>query len=277
MAKYRYAMDEQKIARFIKEGRGKGEGQDYKPWLKIQDVPSIGRSSRPYSHKTGREHHFLSDIENAAFFFYHWSDDVVDIREQYPIDRAVTQQIAKDMGVPHPADPQTGCQIVMTTDLLINTLDMRLLARSVKPHDSFDRRVLDKLEIERRYWELQSVDWGLITQHELPENRINNIRWAHELHSLDSLVVPYSGYWEDRCKALINFLHQAGDITIRMMIDDLENSHHFGPGEAITVIRHLISNKKIHIDMDKRWDVKSHISFIGLLEDPTSEERIRVA
>ncbi|MEY9977330.1 hypothetical protein ABH968_002276 [Lysinibacillus sp. RC79] len=35
-----------KIDKWIKEGRGTGSGADYQPWLKIQDVSSLGRSTR---------------------------------------------------------------------------------------------------------------------------------------------------------------------------------------------------------------------------------------
>lgn len=68
MAKHRYELDEKKIARFKKEGRGTGRGKDYKPWLKIQDVSSLGRSTRVFCFKTGREHHCLSDLETGLFF-----------------------------------------------------------------------------------------------------------------------------------------------------------------------------------------------------------------
>ena len=44
MAKRRYGFDEAKIARFHKEGRGEGHGQDYLPWLTIQvDRPAFRR------------------------------------------------------------------------------------------------------------------------------------------------------------------------------------------------------------------------------------------
>lgn len=33
------------VEKWIKEGRGTGIGADYQPWLKIQDVSSLGRST----------------------------------------------------------------------------------------------------------------------------------------------------------------------------------------------------------------------------------------
>jgi hypothetical protein len=44
MARSNYSFDENKIARFYKQGRGEGFLGDYKPWLKINEVPSSGRS-----------------------------------------------------------------------------------------------------------------------------------------------------------------------------------------------------------------------------------------
>ncbi|GIN13243.1 hypothetical protein J26TS2_31100 [Shouchella clausii] len=35
-----------KVDTWIKEGRGTGSGAEYQLWLKIQDVPSLGRSTR---------------------------------------------------------------------------------------------------------------------------------------------------------------------------------------------------------------------------------------
>jgi hypothetical protein len=30
----------------VNEGRGSGEGANYKPWINIHDIPSLGRSTR---------------------------------------------------------------------------------------------------------------------------------------------------------------------------------------------------------------------------------------
>jgi len=60
MAKRRFGFDEEKITRFLKEGRGEGHGRDYQPWLTIQDVSSHCR-------KTQREHYLLSNNETAVF------------------------------------------------------------------------------------------------------------------------------------------------------------------------------------------------------------------
>lgn len=57
MAKRKYEWDAKKIERYIKQGRGQKEGENYKPWLLAQDVPSIGRDGQREGWKTGRNHH----------------------------------------------------------------------------------------------------------------------------------------------------------------------------------------------------------------------------
>ncbi len=120
MARSRYAFDEDKIALFYKEGRGSDRGAAYKPWLTVRDEPSSGRSHRPNGLKTGRVHHLLSDIERDLFFLFDWPESVTDIREQFPLDRQITQRIADQLGIRHPRDTGTQVPLVMTTDLLVD-------------------------------------------------------------------------------------------------------------------------------------------------------------
>jgi hypothetical protein len=141
MAKRRYSFDEDTHARFLKEGRGQGTGGDYKPWLTIQDVPSLGRTGRPTGWKTGRLHQLLSDGESSVFYLLDWDDQVLDIREQFPLDRNKTQQIASEMGVPHPVDVKTKVDIVMTTDFLVDihtSQGRKILALAVKMSADLD-------------------------------------------------------------------------------------------------------------------------------------------
>jgi len=108
------------IEKWIKEGRGTGSGKDYKPWLNIQDVSSLGRSSRLKGIKTGRQHEFLSDLERNYFHITEFSDYVIDIKEQFPLlPQEETLLIAEELGITHPKNPKTGEPIVITTDFLL--------------------------------------------------------------------------------------------------------------------------------------------------------------
>lgn len=279
MAKRRYSIDEDKIARFVKEGRGQGGGAEYRPWLTVHDVSSLGRSSRIHSAKTGREHHLLSDMETAVFLLLDWSNAVTDIREQFPLDRDMTRSIAAKMGISHPVDRQSKADIVMTTDFLVDVKTENgstQIVRTVKPASELDdERTLEKLEIDRRYWrDWKGADWGLITDHDLPKQRIKNLRWLHEMQSLEHLVTPYAGYWEDRCARLIACLPQKSDMIIKQFVRYLESSQGFAAGEALMVIRYLAANKVIGIDLDAKFDLNNPVSAISTAALETPIRRI---
>jgi hypothetical protein len=110
------------IAKWIKEGRGSGQGVNYRPWLRIQNVSSRGYVNRVPGWKTAREHHLMSNLERDVFYALEWAPDVNDIREQFPLlPLDLTLSIAEKLGVPHPKEPGTKEPIVMTTDFLITS------------------------------------------------------------------------------------------------------------------------------------------------------------
>ena len=56
---------------------------------------------------------------------------------------------------------------VLTCDFMITT-QSGLMARTIKlSSDLQNKRTLEKLEIERRYWKEVGIDWKLVTEHEM--------------------------------------------------------------------------------------------------------------
>lgn len=118
MRRRRYQFDETKVQKYVVEGRGTGDGAGYKPWLTIHDLPSKGRCHRVLGIKTGRVHHLLSDGEWKSFLRFEADPAVVDIREQFPLDRRQTYRIARELGIRHPVTT-SGTPYVLTLDFLI--------------------------------------------------------------------------------------------------------------------------------------------------------------
>jgi len=85
MGKRRVRWARESIERRLAEGRGDGTGINYKPWLRVQDVPSKGRIHRIKGCTIGRVQHLLSDLEAKVFYAFDFSTSVLDIREQYPL------------------------------------------------------------------------------------------------------------------------------------------------------------------------------------------------
>ncbi len=171
----------QDIERHIANGFGSGAGVGYVPWLRVQDVPSMGRSHKIPGVKIERLHHLLSDLERAYLLVCEFSENVVDIREQYPLLPAEsTQAIAKAIGVRYPRYKSTALPLVMTTDFLLTVRqpngDFKSVARTIKyQQDLNSLRTLEKLEIERRFWMSQGVDWAIVTEEMFTPDLIKNL------------------------------------------------------------------------------------------------------
>ncbi|MEI6558405.1 MAG: TnsA endonuclease N-terminal domain-containing protein [Rhodospirillaceae bacterium] len=259
MPRSHHAFDEDKIALFHKEGRGQGRGPDYKPWLTVQDVSSQGRVHRLRGMKTGRQHHLLSDIEWRHFLLFDWAHDVEDIREQFPLDRTVTRRIADEMCVMHPTESKTRVQLVMTTDLVVDVIRgdrLVTLARTIKPSTELAKsRILEKLEIERRYWIEQGIDWGIMTEKEIPMTIVGSILWVHGFGYLDNLSQHYSGYYEEKAERIRRELPlRPGQHTIRQFCEEMDSLLNMDAGEALFLIRHLLATKSIRCDMNQALD-----------------------
>lgn len=254
MAKHVRAWNEAKYQRYLKEGRGQGTLSQYVPWVQIQDFPSKGIVSRIKGTTTGRVHHLMSNLELYYFLILDWSDQTIDIREQYPLsDLADAIRIADAMEIRYPYDNSSGFPYVLTTDFLITTRN-GVMARAIKPSsDLKKKRVREKLEIERRYWDKRNVDWKLVTEFEIPRTKARNIEWlitgktAHEMITdTDILKQSEIAFYE---------LYENSSHSISMIIETVESDFRLEQGSGITLYKKLVMDKKIQLDMNQELNL----------------------
>ncbi|MBU6134012.1 TnsA endonuclease N-terminal domain-containing protein [Clostridium tertium] len=264
----------QNYEKMIKEGRGYGIGREYIPWLKIQDVPSLGRATRLKGIKTGRQHEFLSDMERNYFYILEYSDNVIDIREQFPLlPLEETILIANELGINHPKHPETGEFIVMTTDFLL-TVDgedkMLERARTIKAKDDLlDKRVIEKFEIERVYWSKKGIDWGIVTEEEIDKAIAHNISYVHgykDISNLDCFIDIATNEIKD---LIYEFLKRIVDDErpMRVICSEFDNEMLLGKGSGLSIFKYLVINKVIEIDIKKRINVNQNIPIINVREE----------
>jgi len=179
------------VDRYVSEGYGAGEGETYKPWLRVQDVPSRGRSRKVPGMTVNRTYHVLSDLEYQYLTVLEFSERVVDIREQYPLfPTREAQQIAARLGISYPRYPGTTVPYVLTTDFLITITDETgqkyTAARTLKYDDELTspknlQRRLEKFELERELLGSKGIDdWAIVTQSMLGRTLTRNLEWLRQ-------------------------------------------------------------------------------------------------
>lgn len=242
MPRYRYGQTETRIAKWHADGRGLGHGPTYKPWLRVQDVPSTGRVHRVPS-RFGRIVHLMSDVEYAAFLDFEGKPAVVDVREQFPLPRAETIAIAEDLGVAHPRN--RGTIIVMTTDLVVDWRGGGLTPVAAKTvADLGKRRVQEKLDIEREWWTRRGRKWALVTDREVSLDRRvlagSLIGWRED-------ELQDAGKWMARAGALLVSLADAGPQRVIDFIRSTEAERRWQPGDGIGALRFLLANRGLRL------------------------------
>ena len=169
------------IEGWIRAGFGQGQGAAYKPFMFVRDIASPGLSNTIKSPVTGRIHHYITREEYEVHLLAEYCPSIINIRERFallPWDE--TQAIASKLGIRHPRYPGTGTPTVITTDLLLtkkHSDGIELIAVSAALTKHLTPQTMEKLLIERLYWNRRGVFWLLATEKNIPKLRAGNLRF----------------------------------------------------------------------------------------------------
>lgn len=247
---------EKKIRSLESTGHGRGLGKDYIPWLSVADVSSLGRSRRVFSHKTGRTHELLSDVEYRLFLVLEWMPSVVDIREQYPLNREFTQTIAGELGLRHPHYPGTQVPTVMTVDFFVtqevagNRSYMALNAK--RDEEASDEASLLKLEIQRNFFEANDVPHHAIFHSQIPRQKADNIDWIRSALLKPGEVEPRQGFFSALTARMAADLsgpayNQATALSKYCM--EFDERHGLEQGIGLRVAQMLMHERVLKVDL----------------------------
>ncbi|CAM4438685.1 MULTISPECIES: heteromeric transposase endonuclease subunit TnsA [Pseudoalteromonas] len=264
MARGRRLASIEDFNRSLKKKYGIGTQEAYKPWLRIQDVNSKGKKSTAFGRKIKRYHHFLSGRESEFFYIAEFSDSVIDIREQFPLlPLTLSQKVASAIGVPHPIVTGTDVPNIMTTDFLLTRQcagDTSFHAISVKPDEKLTQRISEKLDIERVIWELLGIKFSFFTGNEITKAQAANIKWA---------TSPFRSGAVDITQADIEIALGAlskGKYLLSQLCSELNLSLKGRGVDGLYVLRYLIAEKYIHVDLDYSIVTSNTIEILSLAQ-----------
>ena len=238
-----------------KEGRGKGVGSSYLPWIDVSDVSSLGRSRRPWSAKTGREHQLLSDIEFNLFLCLEWANHIVDIREQYPLDRELTRAVADELGIRHPHYPGGHVPTVMTIDFLATYVhhgeEFHVAFNAKSADEAEDENSLNKMEIQRYACEYLQIEHHLIFDTSIPKAKATNFGWVRAALPQEKEIEQYPGYLEELSSRMESELERdMPAVNLRTYCNQFDARYGASQGVGLRVARMLLKNRTLRIDMD---------------------------
>jgi len=268
------------IARKLAQGRCQGLGRNYMPWTLVREISSRGQAARILGRKADRLHHLFSLLEQQIFFYFEWLATVTEIREQFALPLAETLAIAKRHGIRHPQ--VCGEPVPITTDFLL-TVRRRdgssiLLARAVKylrdldPATKGSERTRQKLELERLYWASHGVDWGLITEIDVPKVVVENVLWVRPYQHLPRWTKLAADELREVALALTERVLATTDPLV-VCADRCDAALGLAEGDALAISRYLIGTGQWSVDMRAPIRPRGRLALLAVRFDPALLER----
>lgn len=241
-------MTEHQQKRWIKEGRGQGYLKDYKPWLTIRDVNSKGRSHRVFGHTTQRTHHLLSDLQLAIFLLLDWNPLITDIREQFPLPLNTTLEISEEAQISHPK-VKNALQTISSSFYVTSqsTNQTNFVIRTKYTNSLQDERIIEKLELERRYWKSTDTPWYMLTEKEIPSVVLNNIKWLYPAMR-ESSIEMY-----DRLHDYIHIFTQYPELDLITLSKKIDQAYNLTIGTSLAELRELLAQRYFIFDITKDY------------------------
>ncbi|WP_191559394.1 TnsA endonuclease C-terminal domain-containing protein [Metabacillus idriensis] len=252
------------IKRFLKEGRGQGEGSAYKPWLQVQDIASQGRSTRLFCHKSQRVIHLLSDMQLYYYYLLSFDSHVTDLREQYPLLDFYELNIPIDQGLEKKLlNTKTKVPHVFTISFLITRVDQNnnpfYEARVIKTSSELEKKAtIERLELQRRYFEKKNIDFGIVTEKEINKQVARNIGWvltAYDLQDYPELM----GNLELLKVDMLNLLYSNAKKTFQSIFSRLERLYQLNEGMGLILFKHLVATKQITMNMNQKIELTKKV------------------
>lgn len=231
--------------------------------LKVTTFSSKGRATRIFSYKTNKIHHLQSDNQLRAFLLLEWDDMVKNIKENVKLDDLETTLYnVENLRLDKFKDKETGDLYDLHTNFLIKTTTKdkgeEMVALSVKNISELQKvTVIEKMEIERRYWKVKGIKFYVITDNEIDKQFVENIKWARE-----ALVDKGLKNKRELGEKLYYFLQERKKEKINQVLEEFDVKEHLIKGTALFIFRYLIGIKEIEVDMKKTINLDEEISFL---------------
>lgn len=230
--------------------------------LKVTTFSSKGRVSRVYSDKCkDKIVHLQSDNQLRLFMMLEWEDAIKNIEVNVELNNLEEVLIDIDnLKLYKFRDKESGDLFKLHTNFLVTLKSYEdkeeQIAISVKSLSELERKVvIEKLEIERRYWESKDIRFAIITEKEIERRFVNNIMWVRDTRNDKSFRDK-----EVLAEKLYYFMQNNKEILVNSLLCEFDKKESIKEGTALFLFRYLIASKDIEVDMKSSIDLNKKIS-----------------
>jgi hypothetical protein len=247
--------DNQQIEQRLAEGRGQGAGDNYTPWVWVQEFSSAANQTREPSVRLKRTIHAFSSLERAMFL-WHEFHGFSDYREQFPMDRRITMGAAQALKIRHPRYPVSRVPMVMVMDALVIKRPAKskpvIQGWDAKPtYKLRNKRVRAKLSLHRAFCAYLGVEHNLFTEKSVPRNVLRSIEWARGGLAVEDEILPRRNFLDEEAKNMLSWLRSRNhQKTLVEVCEEWDRKKRFAPGVSLRLMKILVWRKQVHIDLD---------------------------
>lgn len=229
--------------------------------LKVTTFSSKGRATRIYGYKTKKIHHLQSDNQLRVFILLEWNDIVKNIEENVELkDLEIAIDDVENLRLDKFSDNE-GQLYQLHTNFLVTTKRDNVeeqVAISVKSLSEIERRtVIEKMEIERRFWKSKGVRFYVLTEKEINKQLVDNIKWIRE-----TLIDKSIENKRELADQLYYFLQENKQEKLNDVLAEFDENFGAKKGTALFIFRYLIGIKEVAVDMEKNIDLNEIISVL---------------
>ena len=224
---------------------------EYKSAIKVSDFSSKGTVSRVFSKKTGRVHHLLSVLETNVFTLLDFNKNIIDINEHYELYDV--RELIDDLDIDFSSfKDKNKNDYKISTTFLITLKNNKKVAISCKNYSElYKNNVQLYLELQRRYWKRKNIEWGIITNKDINEIKLKNIKWLNLSKDIPINIDIY----REIVDSLDNFKG-----NLKEFIEFISIINNYKEEEILATFKNMIIEEIILINFDKELTLSSLMS-----------------
>lgn len=162
-----------------------------------------------------------------------------------------TVRIAEELGLPH--GRYQGAPQVLTSDFLVDFDDPQRPVVAIQAKYSSDLQrpeIIERLELERRYWQEKGIPWTIVTEREVSKEAFANIQWLYPAQAEDDISLDDLEHYQ---QLFLYEFQRHPDWRLTAIAQGLDTSGQLEPGQALYWLRQLLARHCFLFDIGKPY------------------------